>query len=268
MVRDLALIGCGQWGRNLARVFDQLGVLHTICDPNPAYQNHGLRMVQHVQESLDENIKKVVIATSSETHFELASMALRADKDVFVEKPLCFRYTEALVLLKLARDQQKILMVGHILRYHTSFLQLQQIVRDGLIGNVIEISARRKITGPGRSGGVLLDLSVHDLSMALALPIKLSSVRVNMEAQADSPQKISEFIVTGDQGMLVFDDTKAWNEKLKHNELYVKPMPAEPLELECKHFLKACKSRIKPRTDVEESCRIFRILDSFPAADR
>jgi len=99
---NISVIGTGYWGKNLVRNFNELGVLHTICDSNPSTLNsfqkqypkvEVQRLFQNVLQNPD--IDAVVIATPAETHFKMAKMALLANKHVFVEKPLALFVNEA-----------------------------------------------------------------------------------------------------------------------------------------------------------------------------
>jgi len=116
----VAVVGSGYWGKNLVRNFDELGVLHTICDNNPTtlksfQKKYPDKQFQTSFEAVLENsaIEAVVIATPAETHFELAKRALLAGKHTFVEKPLALVGGEAEELHRLAQDRNLKLMVGH-----------------------------------------------------------------------------------------------------------------------------------------------------------
>ena len=71
----VAVIGCGHWGKNLARNFSELGVLAAICDPSPAARELAARLPGDVfvggdlDEALARDVDAVVIATPSATHF-------------------------------------------------------------------------------------------------------------------------------------------------------------------------------------------------------
>src|ERR1700733_12921694 len=95
-IRSLALVGAGKWGKNLARNYEALGVLHTICEPKETlldqYQSlyPAVKLTSNFHTVLnDPQIDKVAIAAPAAAHYTLAKQALLADKDVFVEKPLC-----------------------------------------------------------------------------------------------------------------------------------------------------------------------------------
>jgi len=99
---NIAVIGSGYWGKNLVRNFNELGMLHTICDSNPSTlrlfkEKYPEAEVQCSFQNVLQNpaIGAVVIATPAETHFEMARMTLLANKHVFVEKPLALFAREA-----------------------------------------------------------------------------------------------------------------------------------------------------------------------------
>ena len=90
----IAVAGLGYWGPNLARNFDDLGVLSALCELDPALQERyaarypQARMYGDFDELLaDDGIDAVVIATPVPTHYALARSALAAGRHVLVEKP-------------------------------------------------------------------------------------------------------------------------------------------------------------------------------------
>src|SRR5262245_39709911 len=99
--KNIACIGGGYWGKNLIRNLYELGALSVICEVDletrerlrAAYTN--VNFTDSVDRIFcDPNICGVVIATPAATHGELVRQALLADKDVFVEKPLCLSVEE------------------------------------------------------------------------------------------------------------------------------------------------------------------------------
>ncbi|ADI39163.1 glucose--fructose oxidoreductase [Waddlia chondrophila 2032/99] len=95
-----------------------------------------------------------------------------------------------------------------------------------------------------------------------------------------NPYKEQKLILTGSHGMAVFDDTKPWEKKLVFYRTQIKwnngiipqiesessePIivpPAEPLKEECRHFIKCCDERIRPKTDGEEALRVLKVLQA------
>lgn len=120
-IPPVAVIGCGYWGKNLVRNFYHLGALAMVCDTTEAGRAAAAQIAPDVPvvASLDEvTTGAVVIATPAVTHFDLARQALETGRDVFVEKPLALTYAQGARLVQLAREQRRILMVGHVLEYH------------------------------------------------------------------------------------------------------------------------------------------------------
>ena len=94
-VPQIALVGCGYWGKNLCRNFHSLGALAAVVDATENGQATARTLAPDAQitDSLDDvlrndQIQGVALATPAETHAELAIQAMQAGKDVFVEKPM------------------------------------------------------------------------------------------------------------------------------------------------------------------------------------
>jgi UDP-2-acetamido-3-amino-2,3-dideoxy-glucuronate N-acetyltransferase len=248
--RDLALIGAGYWGKNLARNFNALGALHVLCDAHSAtlagygdeYATvHKCLAVAEVWR--DPTVTKVAIAAPAARHYELAKAALQAGKDVFVEKPLCLDPREAEELVQLAAGLGRVLMVGHLLQYHPCVQKLQRLVAQGELGQLHYVTSNRLNLGKIRhEENALWSFAPHDLSVILSLvgdrlPEQVrcvgesyltrgvadttltmlrfaSGVRAHVYVTWLNPFKEQKLTVIGSQGMAVFDDTKPWAEKL------------------------------------------------------
>jgi UDP-2-acetamido-3-amino-2,3-dideoxy-glucuronate N-acetyltransferase len=308
----IALVGCGGWGKNLARNLSELGALSVIVDPAPQSAELAASLdVRHCIDIADvlrdPLIDGVAIATPAATHFSVAERALRARKDVFVEKPISLSVEEGVRLSKMADDAGRILMVGHLLQYHPVFLKLKALVTAGDLGRIRHISSSRLNLGMIRTEeNVVWSFAPHDISMVLGLagqvPTEVAAVgttvlqegipdiatihmnfdgglKADVTASWLHPQKEQKLIVVGDDGMAVFSDTKAWEEKLciHRNKVawidrrpkaiagtseYIDVAKGEPLKLEMQHFLDCIKSRSIPRTDAAEATRVLAVLQS------
>ena len=135
---QIALLGCGYWGKNLARNLHELGALRLVCDPAESGRLTAEEIAPRVETSSEFNdalrfgdIEAVVIATPAETHFELAAAALTVGKDVFVEKPLALQASEGEKLKDLAQELGRVLMVGHLLEYHPAVVRLHELIDAG-----------------------------------------------------------------------------------------------------------------------------------------
>lgn len=178
MIR-LGLIGLGTWGKNLLRNFSNLPECEVLvcCDQKKEQlekiQNiyPKFKFVQNYKEVLkDKDVDAVVIATPPDSHFEIAYQAISFEKDVFVEKPMVLKVEEGEKLLKVAEDKKRILMVGHIMEYHSAVLKLKEYVKDGELGDVFYLYATRVNLGKVRDiENALWSFAPHDISMILFL---------------------------------------------------------------------------------------------------
>jgi predicted dehydrogenase len=173
---QVAVVGCGYWGKNLVRNFAQLGSLAMICDATPAGQETARQIapqaavVTDMQEVLAAGIEGVVIATPAETHFDLTAQALEAGRDVLVEKPLALTYEQGARLVRLARERERILMVGHVLEYHPAVVRLVELVQAGEVGKVHYIYSNRLSLGKvRREENILWSFAPHDVAVILRL---------------------------------------------------------------------------------------------------
>lgn len=172
---SVAVIGCGYWGRNLVRNMRQFGALAMVCDATPAGQATARQLAPEVPvvAGIDEvfaAVPAVVIATPAETHHELVARALRAGKDVFVEKPLAITYEQGAQLVRLAAERERILMVGHVLEYHPAVVRLLEMVRGGELGKVNYIYSNRLSLGKvRREENILWSFAPHDVAVILRL---------------------------------------------------------------------------------------------------
>ena len=174
---SIALLGCGYWGKNLVRNFHALGVLKLICDKHETlldqFKTHypELETCLSFTDSLSrDDIDSLVIATPAETHYVLAREALLAGKHVFVEKPLVLLEEQAEELIEIARQQHRVLMVGHLLQYHPVFRKLKVMAANGELGRINYVYSHRLNLGKiRREENSLWSFAPHDISMILSL---------------------------------------------------------------------------------------------------
>ena len=173
----VALAGCGYWGRNLARNLHQMGHLVAVADPSARILKEvkasyrGVKTTRDFADLLDDaRVKAVAVAAPAALHYDLARRALRAGKDLFVEKPLALRVPEAEELVELARDRKRILMVGHILEYHPAIRKLKELVDAGELGDIHYVYSNRLNLGKVRQEeNILWSFAPHDISVILLL---------------------------------------------------------------------------------------------------
>lgn len=245
----VGIVGLGRWGKNHLRVFSELGLAKATCDVDARIErlpdSSAIPHFNDINAFLDSGLfQAVVIATPDDTHFELAKLALEAGKHVLVEKPFCSNYAHAITLSTIAKANNRVFMVGHLLHFHPAIIKLKALVKEGLIGELRYATINRlNLSEFRQTSDVLWDLAPHDFSLLLSLVndlpshvnchgtdyltqgvvgISLSTLRFLNGFKAHcvhswlNPVKEQTFTLVGTQGMLVFDDTKqAYNEKLK-----------------------------------------------------
>ena len=314
-MKKLALIGAGYWGKNLARNFHALGALHTLCDASEntlslyGIEYDGVLKTTDLNAVLcDRSITRVAIAAPAALHYDLVKKALEAGKDVFVEKPVCLDINQGKELIRLANSRGLILMVGHLLQYHPCIRALQELLAKGDLGKLQYITSNRLNLGKIRKEeNALWSFAPHDISVLLSLvqgqlplsvictghesltqgvadttltALNFGDVKAHVYVSWLNPFKEQKLTVVGSHGIVVFDDTKQWREKLViyRNHLIWNggetPSPnkgsgeallvdeSEPLADECRHFLDCCDKRTPARTDGEEGLRVLQVLDA------
>jgi predicted dehydrogenase len=119
-----------------------------------------------------------VIAVHTNLHYEMAKMALEAGTHVFLEKPFCLEVEEGQKLIDLARAKNKILMIGHVVRFMPAYKMLKKWIDTEEFGKLEFLSLTRFTGVPawgqwkdkqkdfGSSGGALFDLAIHDIDFA------------------------------------------------------------------------------------------------------
>jgi len=238
---QIAVVGCGYWGKNLVRNFHQLGALAGVCDitePGRATATTiapDVPVVSTTSQVFQRNgITGVVIATPAETHFAVTKEALEAGKDVFVEKPLALTVEQGAYLVRMAHARNRILMVGHVLEYHPAIVRLSELVQQGELGKVQYIYSNRLSLGKiRREENILWSFAPHDVAVILrlvgALPFQVvacggsyiqpniadvtstnllfdNGVRAHIHVSWLHPFKEQRLVVIGSRKMASFDD--------------------------------------------------------------
>ncbi len=172
MTRPLAVgvVGLG-FGANHARVLSSLPGAHlaAVCDTRAERleaSSYGAARYDDVAAMLrDERLDAVVVAAPAHLHAPLALAAIEAGCAVLVEKPLATSYEEGAALVSAAAAAGVPLMPGHIERFNPALRELARRVREGEIGRVLQLTARRMgaIRFPPTDVNVVHDSAIHDI---------------------------------------------------------------------------------------------------------
>jgi len=294
-----AVIGCGTWGRNHARVYHELPnvELAAVSDLNPqTAQQIGERYsVQYHTDPKaiikNPDIQLVSICTPTITHAEIAIAAIESGKNVLVEKPMTNTVAEAKRLIRIAEKHNAKLAVGFVERYNPAVQEAIKRVQAGEIGDVILALSRRVSRSPGRIGdvGVVKDLAIHDVdvvdhlfgdqaqsvyAVAGAIQHKFedyAQININFGKNRNAivstnwltPRRIRTLIITGTEGIINVEYTTQQITIENNNQLIQPFLPyQEPLLIELKSLTDAVRNDTRPQVTGEDGMRALRICEA------
>ena len=242
----VGVVGYGYWGPNLVRNLDRLAdaELVSACDMSEANLGKLKSAYPYVETTGDleelvarDDIDAVVVATSAPSHHAIARRVLEANKHCYVEKPLTLTSEDATDLVRLADERQRVLMVGHLMEYHSAINWIRDYLATGDLGEVLYVYMQRLNLGKVRTEeNAFWSLAPHDVSIVLYLlgeapdyvsasgaayvtPGVQDTVFANLHFPSGKmanihvswldPHKIRKLTVVGTKKMLVFDDMEA-----------------------------------------------------------
>jgi len=240
----IAVMGYGYWGPNLLRNFNDC--IHTdvryVCDLDEkklkgvSFKYPHINVTTDYKKILfDDSIRAIAIATPISTHYSLIKEAIRAGKDVFVEKPMVSSVREAQEICNLVYKYSSILFVDHIYVYTGAITKVKEILNNPGIGDIYYFDSVRINLGLFQHDvNVIWDLAPHDFAIMDFLMkddidfIYANGQRypqlsphhaiayINIKFKNDliahfhvnwlSPVKIRRVIIGGSKKMIVFDD--------------------------------------------------------------
>jgi len=239
----------------------------------------------------------IVIATPGNTHFDVAREALEAGKHVLVEKPFTFIEEEARVLIEMARNRDRILMVGHNRSYLPHFRKMKEIIESGRIGTIVSIEGNY-LNPPQKfdtTHTALEGLGYHQIYMinemfsgegftdivravrtedfeTYGVHLMYGDVPVFIRLSRNHDgEKTRNIIVTGERGKVVFDysgepeETKLWVEEEGNREDFIlMGDDAKPsLFHQFKAFRSAVENGVRPETTGEEAIHVVRAISKI-----
>lgn len=292
----IGLIGYGYWGPNLLRNVTSrddctvswcadinTNALSTIRKRYPS-----IKTTTDYRDILnDPTVDAVIIATPVKTHFAIGQKALRAGKDVLIEKPLADSYTHALRLVEEADKTHSILMVDHTFIYTPAIRRVKEYLTQKKLGSLLYIDSVRISLGLFQNDtNVIFDLATHDFAIYDYLlgiqPSHISAIgashfkntRENLAyivAQYEnnfithnhvswlSPVKVRTMTISGKKRMLLYDDLQP-SEKLR---LYDKGVTVErnPQKIKQAKFGYRSGDMLVPNIEVKEA--LSSVADHF-----
>lgn len=252
---NVALIGYGYWGPNVARNIygnRELNFVY-ICDlkkdrlklAKQLYAN-DVKYTASFDEVIEDNsIDAVFLAVETGAHFELGKKVIMAGKHLYVEKPFTDNVKQACKLKELAGKYGVTVHVDHIMIYHPAIIKVKEIMESEELGDVIYYDCSRMNLGRVKNDvSCMWDLSVHDLSIIdyLSDGAEVKTVKsigrtiyslrpsvtfvsadygrfiANIKANWVSPIKERKLIVAGTKKMLVYDDVDVLNKLIVYDK--------------------------------------------------
>jgi predicted dehydrogenase len=313
-VMKVAVVGAGNWGKNLIRNFYALEALGAIAEASDELRAKAeasypdVKTYADYRELLTTDIPAIVFATPAPTHYRFAMDALKAGKDVFIEKPMTLDTAEARALAEYADQHDQVLMVGHLLLYQPAIAWMRDYLASGKAGKVYHVETQRVNLGKVRQGeNVWWSFAPHDVSIVLDLlgNPELESVQASGQAilQAGIEDQVHVDLkfksgqtahlhcswyhpflkrgttVIAEKQMLYYDESEqkvmVYDKGVNHDlsirddgMTLAEVAVLEPLKLECEHFLNCVATRQRPRSDGWNGVAVVEVLQKAQEALR
>lgn len=240
-IDNLCLVGNGYWGKIINKTFDNK--IQHLFDIDHLKCNSLSNLIQK------NNIKNVIIATPSTTHFSFVKEALNSNCNVFCEKPCVFNISDLDELYNLANKNSKKLHIDWIYCYNNNIKLIKDIIQNKKYGELNKIILNRMNLGPARTDVTALwDLACHDMSILSYLIDNITnlnfsknnienhtycvnsnntSINVNINVSWNFPEKNRLSIFVFDSGIILWNDldnTLNCNGKILKNNFEKMPL--------------------------------------------
>lgn len=183
----IGVLGAGHLGkihirqiRELSAVYDLQGFFDPDATNAAAVsEEFGIRAFGSMEE-LIAAVDVVDVVTPTINHFECANKALRMSKHVFIEKPLANTVQEARDLMRLAKEADVKVQVGHVERFNPAFISASPYLAQPMF---IETHRLAQFNPRGTDVSVVLDLMIHDIDIVLSV-VKSSVKKISTSGVA------------------------------------------------------------------------------------
>lgn len=174
----VGVVGAGAISHRHITGWQSLGATVIVQSPSSAPTiacRYGIDATTTLPELLPL-VDVVDICSPTDTHLEIALAALSAGRHVICEKPLARTGTDADRIVRAAVDAGLRLFPAHVVRFFSPYAAIETALHAGTIGSVRSIRLSRSGASPARpgswfadvsrSGGIVMDLMIHDLDIA------------------------------------------------------------------------------------------------------
>ncbi|PYI53602.1 Gfo/Idh/MocA family protein [Paenibacillus flagellatus] len=307
----VAIVGCGGLGNVHASCYAAIpGVTVVgVCDIEPDLREKlaertGAKAYASFDEMLAQSGCDVVSVTlPSNLHKPFAIQAARAGKHVICEKPIALHLDDAAEMIRECEANGVRLFVGHVVRFFPEYAQMKRQIEAGSIGRVGVAHAKRIGGHPGlrrpwfmddaQSGGVILDLMIHDIDFfrwslgevrsayglrtvegdvdyASATLVFESGAVANVEAYWGYPGPFTTAAeIAGSKGVIRSDSSKSVSLQVRKAaaadaggpfvEVPQSPGYRSPFELEIEHFIDCMRENREPLVTAQDAYKALEI---------
>lgn len=295
----VGVVGVGNMGFHHARIYSELAKegkveLIGVADVNferakEVASQFRTKAFGDYRELVKERLDAVSIAVPTSLHKQVALEFIENGVSVLVEKPIAESIESAQEIINAAKKDNAMLMVGHVERFNPGVLKLREVLEEGLIGDVVTLTAKRVGPLPPqiKDVGVIVDLAVHDIDVMSFLlgkrvksvyaragsaknPLELEDYAIIMLDFGDAtgvidtnwltPHKVRTLSVVGTEGIAELDYI---TQKLViYNHEWVKEAKVnfkEPLRNELEHFIECVEKGTKPLVSGEEGLHALKV---------
>ncbi|MBC7095429.1 UDP-N-acetylglucosamine 3-dehydrogenase [Thermococcus sp.] len=296
----VGVVGVGNMGFHHARIYSELTKegrveLVGIADANferakEVAENFGTRAFGDYGELIKEGLDAVSIAVPTSLHRQVALEFIENGVHVLVEKPIAESVESAEEMIRAAKKNNAVLMVGHVERFNPAVLKLKETISQGMLGEIVTMNAKR--VGPMvvriADVGVIIDLAVHDIDVMSFLadsrvkevyararnvkhPAKVedyalillgfeNGIEGVVETNRLTPHKTRTLNIVGTEGIAYLDyinqSLALYDERWVHEAKIEK---REPLRLELEHFIECVEEGKKPLVGGEEGLHALEV---------
>lgn len=301
----VAVVGTGFMARTHLKRFAEMDVdvvgVASQSTPNQFVTDHGLDATSYTDvEQMCHDLEPdfIDICTPTDTHRDFIGIAAEAGCDAFLEKPVAGSLREAQAIADAVDDAGITCMVGHVLRFFPEYERAKSIVDNGRIGTHGVARARRLSPFPdwgtddwyadrSRSGGVFVDLAIHDLDFLQwtfgdvahvfarrqrrdqqehgFVTLRFESGAVGYVeaswAQPASRELTSELELAGDDGLIEVDSTEAvpFREFHDGSSSTENTLARDGYRRELDHFIECLSRETTPAVTVGDAISALRL---------
>ncbi len=181
MAVKIAIWGAGKMGQLHGHAYESMEGVEIACiiekDPEKAEafsEEFHCKSVGKIEEADTEDWDGIDICLPTWLHREAIEKAVGRCRGIFCEKPICLDGQEYAVIRQAMGKSRSFVMVGQVLRFWSGYVRVKELLEEGKIGSPRLITCRRRQKMPDwsmggwlkdsrRSGGILMDLSIHDV---------------------------------------------------------------------------------------------------------